>query len=297
MEIDPSIQKALQLLLSRKSDSAEKLKQMLFESLGRQYVLPSTSKVIKLNKQVSEDSVESLEIDDEPNEMEADTDCSTEMGAASNEDIAVDADDFAFGLGISCVICRQFGYSSENKLLECQDCHNLYHQMCHKPAVSEEQMADDSKFTCYKCSSDASKKIKGSSSNEAPGEAIKKTEKKTEKSSSDNSKDKKLKSDKKTKERSGDKAKGESEKEKVKKHKSSDKESKSDSGSRKVKTSSKSGEVSKSSSSSGKTGNSSSSSSKDKHKQSSSSSGNELKHKRSEDKEKKAKKLKKEKSE
>lgn len=97
---------------------------------------------------MSEDSVESLEIDDEvranfsenkiselfiflemfsevdssvlyhstvntciivspqPNEMEADTDCSTEMGAASNEDIAVDADDFAFGLGISCVICR-----------------------------------------------------------------------------------------------------------------------------------------------------------------------------------------------
>lgn len=38
MEVDPVIQKALKYVLSRKADSTEKLKQMLYESLGREYI-------------------------------------------------------------------------------------------------------------------------------------------------------------------------------------------------------------------------------------------------------------------
>lgn len=45
MELDPVFQKALQLLVSRKADSGEKLKEMLFESLGREYTPPSEPKV------------------------------------------------------------------------------------------------------------------------------------------------------------------------------------------------------------------------------------------------------------
>ena len=46
MELDPVFQRALQLLVSRKPDSGEKLKEMLFESLGREYVAPTESKTV-----------------------------------------------------------------------------------------------------------------------------------------------------------------------------------------------------------------------------------------------------------
>ena len=41
MEVDSYLQKALPLLISRKPDSAEKLKEMLFQSLGREYIPPT----------------------------------------------------------------------------------------------------------------------------------------------------------------------------------------------------------------------------------------------------------------
>lgn len=37
--------------------------------------------------------------------MGAETDCSTDVGGAKNDD-TMDADDFAFDMGISCDICR-----------------------------------------------------------------------------------------------------------------------------------------------------------------------------------------------
>ena len=37
--------------------------------------------------------------------MEAETDYSTDVGGGKTDD-TMDADDFAFGMGISCVICR-----------------------------------------------------------------------------------------------------------------------------------------------------------------------------------------------
>ncbi|KAL5006669.1 hypothetical protein ScPMuIL_015475 [Solemya velum] len=66
----------------------------------------------------------------------------------SDSDQGMDADDIAFGLGISCVVCRLFDVTSSNKLIECQECHNLYHQECHKPPVVEQDV-DDPRFVWY----------------------------------------------------------------------------------------------------------------------------------------------------
>ncbi|CAL1532575.1 unnamed protein product [Lymnaea stagnalis] len=41
----------------------------------------------------------------------------------------MDAGDFALEMGIACVVCRQFDVSSGNQLVECQECHSLYHQV------------------------------------------------------------------------------------------------------------------------------------------------------------------------
>uniref|UniRef100_A0A8C9VSD5 Integrator complex subunit 12 n=1 Tax=Scleropages formosus TaxID=113540 RepID=A0A8C9VSD5_SCLFO len=52
------------------------------------------------------------------------------------------ADDFAMEMGLACVVCRQMTVSSGNQLVECQECHNLYHQDCHKPQVTDKDVND-----------------------------------------------------------------------------------------------------------------------------------------------------------
>ncbi|XP_040185622.1 integrator complex subunit 12 [Rana temporaria] len=52
------------------------------------------------------------------------------------------ADDFAMEMGLACVVCRQMTVFSGNQLVECQECHNLYHQDCHKPQVTDKDVND-----------------------------------------------------------------------------------------------------------------------------------------------------------
>ncbi|KAJ8269631.1 hypothetical protein COCON_G00122380 [Conger conger] len=52
------------------------------------------------------------------------------------------ADDFAMEMGLACVVCRQMTVTSGNQLVECQECHNLYHQECHKPQVTDTDVND-----------------------------------------------------------------------------------------------------------------------------------------------------------
>uniref|UniRef100_H3DL00 Integrator complex subunit 12 n=1 Tax=Tetraodon nigroviridis TaxID=99883 RepID=H3DL00_TETNG len=52
------------------------------------------------------------------------------------------ADDFAMEMGLACVVCRQMTVSMGNQLVECQECHNLYHQDCHKPQVTDKDVND-----------------------------------------------------------------------------------------------------------------------------------------------------------
>ncbi|XP_056620142.1 integrator complex subunit 12 [Triplophysa dalaica] len=52
------------------------------------------------------------------------------------------ADDFAMEMGLACVVCRQMTVTSGNQLVECQECHNLYHQECHKPQATDKDVND-----------------------------------------------------------------------------------------------------------------------------------------------------------
>ncbi|XP_069781846.1 integrator complex subunit 12 [Narcine bancroftii] len=52
------------------------------------------------------------------------------------------AEDFAMEMGLTCVVCRQMTVTSGNQLVECQECHNLYHQDCHKPQVTDKDVND-----------------------------------------------------------------------------------------------------------------------------------------------------------
>uniref|UniRef100_A0A3Q1HSR5 Integrator complex subunit 12 n=1 Tax=Acanthochromis polyacanthus TaxID=80966 RepID=A0A3Q1HSR5_9TELE len=57
-------------------------------------------------------------------------------------DDETNADDFAMEMGLACVVCRQMTVTMGNQLVECQECHNLYHQDCHKPQVTDKEVND-----------------------------------------------------------------------------------------------------------------------------------------------------------
>lgn len=76
----------------------------------------------------------------------------TEVSDDASQDETGQMDQMQFDLDIgnlSCVICNTMSISSTNRLVECQECHSLYHQDCHKPPVTED--VNDPRFVWYCC--------------------------------------------------------------------------------------------------------------------------------------------------
>lgn len=71
-----------------------------------------------------------------------------ERESQDSSDDNMDTDGFAVDLGIACNVCQQFEVTSGNQLIECQECHNLYHQECHKPPVIGQDV-NDPRFVWY----------------------------------------------------------------------------------------------------------------------------------------------------
>ncbi|KAK7002894.1 integrator complex subunit 12 [Biomphalaria glabrata] len=99
----------------------------------------------------------------ERKEKELSTKQETEVMMISDEEepaSQMETEDFALEMGIACVVCRQFEVSSGNQLVECQECHTLYHQECHKPPVTEEDVSDP-RFVwyCSRCTKSLKKMV------------------------------------------------------------------------------------------------------------------------------------------
>ncbi|KAG1653183.1 Integrator complex subunit 12 [Nymphon striatum] len=55
-------------------------------------------------------------------------------------------------LGLVCVVCRSIDVAPGNQLIECQECHSLYHQECHRPpAISHDVNDPRLVWYCSKC--------------------------------------------------------------------------------------------------------------------------------------------------
>uniref|UniRef100_A0A5S6QK74 Integrator complex subunit 12 n=1 Tax=Trichuris muris TaxID=70415 RepID=A0A5S6QK74_TRIMR len=54
--------------------------------------------------------------------------------------------------GIACVVCRKLGFTSGNSVIECQECHDMYHQKCHTPNIPQNQVDPRYVWYCSKCS-------------------------------------------------------------------------------------------------------------------------------------------------
>ncbi|KAL8610289.1 hypothetical protein ACOMHN_062021 [Nucella lapillus] len=75
-----------------------------------------------------------------------------ETEESTEDDKSMNADDFAFGLGVCCEVCSKIEITPKNQLVECQECHHLYHQECHKPPVEGDLTDPRFVWYCNKCS-------------------------------------------------------------------------------------------------------------------------------------------------
>lgn len=51
---------------------------------------------------------------------------------------------------LMCVVCRQMVVGANNQLLECIDCHSLYHQDCHNPVITSKDV-EGGQWICANC--------------------------------------------------------------------------------------------------------------------------------------------------
>lgn len=76
-----------------------------------------------------------------------------------------DHDDLALEIleeDLTCVVCHGMDVGVRNQLVECLECHSLYHQECHSPPVPDDMNDPRSAWYCASCSK-ALKKIPSSS--------------------------------------------------------------------------------------------------------------------------------------
>lgn len=128
LTFEASFAKAMRLLQSPGKDATEQLKAMLDECLAQK-----KTPAIAVTKQPPP-TVKPVVATKAPVSMPA-------------PPIIVPSDDIDCTT-ISCVVCKRVDQSTGNEIVECQECHSLYHQECHKPSLANENVKDP-RFVWY----------------------------------------------------------------------------------------------------------------------------------------------------
>ena len=123
-----------------------------------------TAKAIK-----QEDDSEATDI--EENDKESDSDATKVSSQDTGKSFSQPEGDDSFNSmeefgDLVCIICKSMEYRPGNSLVECNECHSLYHQECHKPPATSQEISDPRTiWYCAKCI----KTMKKSSSSASSG--------------------------------------------------------------------------------------------------------------------------------
>lgn len=86
-------------------------------------------------------------------------------GNDEDDDVVMEEDQLKELEDLMCIVCKRMEHTARNRLVECADCHSLYHQECHKPAISEADANDqENAWFCTLCRSKSISKPTSSSS-------------------------------------------------------------------------------------------------------------------------------------
>ncbi|XP_026751241.1 integrator complex subunit 12 [Galleria mellonella] len=160
IDFDPAIKLCLKYLHSSSPDSTEQLRLTLDDYIRQTYGSAKTLGNVLPKKYLNEEKLESTR---SKHKSEKSASSKTipipqqspqqiQIPERENDDGSVMDGELAFDLleeDLTCVVCRQIAVQAGNRLVECDACHALYHQDCHKPVISDNDMG--SGWQCASC--------------------------------------------------------------------------------------------------------------------------------------------------
>lgn len=186
-EIEILLKKAVTLLHSPHANSATELRLLLDEEIKKRYGSEKTITNTLGKKQLEEEAnfpgraatpppqpVETEEvinlvgspaktISDSPDTI-ADSDDAVSgpcaVGGLMSTSVEEETNLKEFG-DLNCCICGEIRFTATNRLIECSKCGALYHQECHKPAITDEEASEEQgrDWQCDNCTSKPTAKL------------------------------------------------------------------------------------------------------------------------------------------
>ncbi|XP_008552388.1 integrator complex subunit 12 isoform X2 [Microplitis demolitor] len=155
LELDPQFVQGLRLLHSSNKDSMDQLRTLLDEAIKQKHgfskmlcnvlhkkytieepVLSDHSSCSSKKSKSSNSSKHSgkLSKSDSVEEIPA-RDTPPDISEIEEDNLAEILED-----DLTCVVCKGMDVGARNRLVECADCHSLYHQECHSPVIQDSQI-------------------------------------------------------------------------------------------------------------------------------------------------------------
>uniref|UniRef100_A0A1A9W5W4 Integrator complex subunit 12 n=1 Tax=Glossina brevipalpis TaxID=37001 RepID=A0A1A9W5W4_9MUSC len=174
VEFEFLLKRAITLLHSSQSNSAFELRQLLDEEIKKRY---GSEKMISNNmtkKQLDEEANfpgRAATPPPQPVEEIINLINSPAKTISDSPDTIVDSEDAVSGAGgllsttaedeanlkefgdLNCCVCGEMMFTATNRLIECCKCGALYHQECHKPLITDDEISDDQvqNWQCDNC--------------------------------------------------------------------------------------------------------------------------------------------------
>ncbi|CAG4937814.1 integrator complex subunit 12 [Colias croceus] len=162
IDLDPAIKLCLKYLHSNASDSTEQLRLTLDDMIRQTYGNSKTLGNVLPKKYLNEEKTASPSRSKHKSDKGSSSSKTIPIPQQSpqqiqiperdNDDDSVMDGELAFDFlqeDLTCVVCRQIAVQAGNRLVECDACHALYHQDCHKPVISDNDMS--SGWQCATC--------------------------------------------------------------------------------------------------------------------------------------------------
>ncbi|KAK1130590.1 hypothetical protein K0M31_018715 [Melipona bicolor] len=158
LELDPQFTQGLHLLHSANKDSAEQLRALLDEAIKQKYGPSKMLSNVLHKKYIMEEPVLSDHSSSSSSKKSKSSSSSSSKHSSKSSknsspvnlptrdtppDIIQTDNTLALEIledDLTCVICKGMDVGARNRLVECSECHSLYHQECHVPHILDSQI-------------------------------------------------------------------------------------------------------------------------------------------------------------
>ncbi|KAG7207099.1 hypothetical protein KM043_000976 [Ampulex compressa] len=157
LELDPQFVQGLRLLHSTNKESAEQLRALLDEVIKQKYGPTKMLSNVLHKKYMMEEPVLSDHSSSGSSKKSKSSGSSSKHSNKSSKnsspvnlpardtppDVLQTDDTLALEIledDLTCVICKGMDVGARNRLVECLECHSLYHQECHVPHILDSQI-------------------------------------------------------------------------------------------------------------------------------------------------------------